>query len=99
MNKKEFARPDDPRIIIDDIGAQDTEEVATEDVKQRFEHPVQVERRGKNVVLVQNGVVIGTLTSAKKLSYGKGIQDRFQEKRKAAYLAKQTKQQQATIEQ
>jgi hypothetical protein len=97
-DKKQFARPDDPRIIIDDIGASDAgAELATEAMKDRFEHPVQVERRGKNVVLVQNGVVIGTLTSAKKLSYGKGVQDRFQEKRKQAYLAKQS--QQATIEQ
>jgi hypothetical protein len=80
-------------IIIDENG-----EEATDELKQQFEHPVKVERRGKNIVLTQNGIVIGTLSGAKKLSYGKGIQDRFQEKRRQAYIAKQAKQQQATNE-
>jgi len=98
MNSIKGNSPD--TIIVDDIGVQDAAaEIATAEMKERFEHPVQVERRGKNIVLVQNGKVIGTLSSAKKLSYGKGIQDRFQEKRKQAYLAKQAKTQQATIEQ
>jgi hypothetical protein len=45
-----------------------------------------------NIVIMQGGKVVGTLQRAKKLSYAKGVESKFQEKRKQAYLAKQAKQ-------
>lgn len=88
-----------PVLLEPAIHGADVEEVLTEEMKNQFRTPVKVERRGNKIVLVQDGNVVGTLSGAKKMSYGKGIQDRFQAKRREAYLAKQTKSQQDTIEQ
>jgi hypothetical protein len=55
--------------------------------------PPTVARDAKgNLVIMQGGKVIGTLQQAKKMSYAKGIEGKFQEKRRQAYLAKQAKQ-------
>jgi hypothetical protein len=44
-----------------------------------------------NVVIMLDGKVVGTLQKAAKLSYAKGLEAKFQAKRKQAYLDKQAK--------
>lgn len=46
-----------------------------------------------NLVIMLDGKVVGTLQKAQKMSYAKGLESKFQAKRKQAYLDKQAKQQ------
>jgi hypothetical protein len=80
--------------LIDGVEVNTAERITAEEAADVFEAAPQpyVTRDAKgNVVIMLDGKVVGTLQKAAKLSYAKGLEAKFQAKRKQAYLDKQAK--------